>query len=127
MANATILYFDEIWNYDKTSRIFRTIEPKNDSLWVTSFKDGVVTVDPTCGTNINTFARIIAGCFDEKSNFATELLKGFDVPDNTPFTSIKFVFNGALVTVTKENADANKIFNEWKPMLKSTVWNKRLI
>ena len=67
MANATILYFDEIWDYDKTSRIFRTIEPKNDSLWVTSFEDGVATVDPICGTDINTFAKLIAGCFDEKS------------------------------------------------------------
>ena len=126
MANATILYFDEIWDYDKTSRIFRTIEPKNDSLWVTSFEDGVATVDPICGTDINTFAKIIAGCFDEKSNFATELLKGFDVPYNTPFTSIKFVFNGALVTVTKENADANKIFKEWNAAMEANAEKYRL-
>lgn len=126
MANATILYFDEIWDYDKTSRIFRTIEPKNDSLWVTSFEDGVATVDPICGTDINTFAKLIAGCFDEKSNFATELLKGFDLPDNTPFTSIKFVFNGALVTVTKENADANKIFKEWNAAMEANAEKYRL-
>lgn len=126
MANATILYFDEIWDYDKTSRIFRTIEPKNDSLWVTSFEDGVATVDPICGTDINTFAKLIAGCFDEKSNFATELLKGFDLTDNTPFTSIKFVFNGALVTVTKENADANKIFKEWNAAMEANAEKYRL-
>lgn len=116
MAKATIVRFDEI-RKDNT-RIFRIIEPKildlieckNDYLCVGSFENGEVTVYAML--DIKTFAKIIAGCFDEKSNFATELLKGYDV--HTTFTSIKFKFNGVLVTVTKENADADKIFDEWK-------------
>ena len=65
------------------------------------------------GCNIWGFAELIAGCFDEDSNFASELLRAYDCDENTPFTGIKFEFNGVTILVTKENADKDKIYAEW--------------
>lgn len=120
MAKATIVRFDEI-RKDNT-HIFRIIEPRNsdliesvnDHLCVASFENGEVTIWPSLGLHMKNFAELIAGCFDEKSNFATELFKGYDVPHHKRFTSIKFDFNSIIITVTNENADADKIFDEWK-------------
>lgn len=126
MANTTIVYFDEIWDYDKTTRIFRTISPKRETLWVKSFENGIATIDPMCGTCITEFAAIVAGCFDEESNFGNEVLSAFDCDENTTFTGIMFEFNGVTLTVTKENADKDKIYEEWDAGMKANAEKYRL-
>ena len=114
MAKTTRVYFEGIWEHNNTSRIFRTIG--NDSirnLWVEGFEDGIVTVDPVAGCNINTFAEAVAGCFNDDSNFGTEVLRAYDCDENATFTGIKFKFNDVTLIVTKENADADGICKEW--------------
>lgn len=126
MGNATIVYFDEIWNCDKTTRIFRTVAPKKDSLWVSSFENGIVTINPTYGSTITSFAEIIAGCFDESSNFTYELSKAMGYSENTIFTGIKFDFNGITIMVTKENANKDKILANWNSSMKETAKKQHL-
>lgn len=113
MANTTIVYFDEIWNYDKTTRIFRTVAPKRDILLVSSFEDGIAMVKPMRGCNITAFAKTVAGCFADESNFRHEVFKAFECEENATFSGIKFEFNGVTFVVTKENADEHKIYEEW--------------
>lgn len=126
MANTTIVYFDEIWDYDKTSRIFRTIAPKRDTIWVKSFEDGIATVNPICGCTITEFAETVAGCFADGSNFGDEVLKAFDCEENDTFTGIKFEFNGVTLVVTKENADKDKIYEEWNAGMEANAEKYRL-
>lgn len=114
MAKTTRVYFEGIWEHNNISRIFRTIG--NDSirnLWVEGFEDGIVTVDPVAGCNINIFAEAVAGCFNDDSNFGTEVLRAYDCDENATFTGIKFKFNDVTLIVTKENADADGIYKEW--------------
>ncbi len=126
MTNATLVYFDGIWDYDNTTRILRVIAPKRDILWVTTFEEGIATVDPMAGCSIDSFAEVVAGCFDEQSNFAEELLGAFDCDEGTAFTGIKFEFNGVTLLVTKENSDANKIYAEWQAGMKANAEKYRL-
>jgi len=120
----TKVYFEEIWDYDKKTRIFRT--SKRDSLWVKSFEDGVAVADPMCGCSITSFAEMIAGCFDEDSNFKSELFRAFNCDENTAFTGIQFDFNGVTLLVTKENADKDKIYAEWDAGMKANAEKYRL-
>ncbi len=114
MAKATRVYFEGIWKYDNTSHIFRTIGNKAiNTLWVESFDNGIVTVGPTTGCTLNDFAEILEGCFNEKSNFGTEVMKAYNCDENTTFTGIRFKFNNVTVTVTKENANKDAILKEW--------------
>ncbi len=126
MANTTIVYFDEIWDYDKTTRIFRTVFPKRDTLWVSSFEDGIATVDPMCGSTITEFAETVAGCFADESNFGDEVIKAFECDENATFTGIKFEFNGVTLVVTKENADKDKIYEEWNAGIEANAEKHRL-
>lgn len=126
MANTTIVYFDGIWDYDNATRILRTLAPRTDTLWVSSFENGIVTIDPMCGSIITNVAEVVAGCFDENSNFASELLKAFDCNENTAFTGIKFDFNEVTVMVTKENADKYKIYAEWQAGMEANAEKHRL-
>lgn len=126
MANTTIVYFDGIWDYDNSTRILRAVAPKRDTLWVTSFENGIATIDPMCGSMITDVAEVVAGCFDEDSNFASELLKAFDCDENTAFTGIKFDFNEVTVMVTKENADKDKIYAEWHAGMEANAEKHRL-
>ena len=119
---ATKVYFAGIWENDGT-RIFRTSD--GDSLWITSFKDGIAVADPI-GGHIKDFSELIAGCFDEDSNFIAELLSAFDYEENTPFTGIKFDFNEVTILVTKENADKDKIYAEWQAGWNANVEKHRL-
>lgn len=126
MAKTTRVYFEGIWEPNNTSRIFRTIG--NDSirtLWVESFEDGIVTVDPVAGCNINTFAEAVAGCFNDDSNFGTEVLRAYDCDENATFTGIKFEFNGVTLIVTKENADADGIYKEWNAGMEANAEKHR--
>lgn len=126
MANATFVYFDGIWSYDNTTRILRVTAPKRDSLWVKAFENGIATIEPMPGCAINSFTEVVAGCFDEESNFAEELLEAFDRDYGTAFTGIKFEFNGVTLLVTKENADAGKIYAEWKAGIEANAEKYRL-
>lgn len=126
MAKATIVYFEEIWDYDKKSHIFRTVSPKRDSLWVSSFENGIATVDPMCGSTITEFAAMVAGCFEADSNFTEELLSAFECEEGTEFNGIKFEFNGVTLVVTKENADAEKIYAEWNAGMEANAEKYRL-
>lgn len=126
MTNTTLVYFDRIWEHDDTTRIFRVWDPEEDILWVKSFENGIVTIDPTLGCTINSFAEIVAGCFDEESNFTSELFPAFDCDEDTSFTGIKFEFNGVTLLVTKENADADKIYAEYKAGMEAIAEKHRL-
>lgn len=114
---ATMVYFDEIWGYDKQTRIFRTFD--RDTLLVKSYENGIAVVDPGCGTEITAFAGLVAGCFEVGSNFELELWRAYEfennvlVEDRTALTGIQFDFNGVTVSVTKENANAEQIVAEW--------------
>ena len=64
---------------------------------VKAFVKGVLTVVPPKGIHISDFANKIAGCFKEGSNLRW-------------VKAICFEFNEVPITVTAENADANKIW-----------------
>ena len=120
----TNVYFEEISNYDKKTRIFRT--SKRDLLWIKAFENGIAVADPMCGCSITSFAEMIAGCFDEDSNFKSELLIAFDCDENTAFKGIQFNFNGVILLVTKENADKDKIYAEFQAGLEANAEKYRL-
>ena len=63
---------------------------------VKEFIKGVLTVVPPKGIHIYDFAKKIAGCFKEGSNLRW-------------VKAIYFEFNEVPITVTAENADADKI------------------
>lgn len=94
MAKTTRVNFEGIWEYNNTSRIFRTIGNNEiPTLWVESFEDGIVTVASSGGYSIENFAEAIAGCFNEDSNFGIEVLRAYNCDKNATFIGIKFGFN----------------------------------
>ena len=122
MAKTTHVYFEGIWDHNNTSRIFRTIGNNAiRTLWVEGFEDGIVTVDHVAGCSIDTFAEAVAGCFNEDSNFGTEVLRAYNCDKNSTFTGIKFKFNGVTLVVTKENADKDRIYKDWKAGMEANV------
>ncbi len=116
---ATRVSFDKIWDYDKKTRIFRT--SSGHSLWIKSFENGIATADPMGSCTITSYAEMIAGCFDEDSNFTSELLRAFDCETDTNFIGIQFEFNCVMILVTKENADKDKIYAEWNAGMKANA------
>jgi hypothetical protein len=122
MAKTTLVRYEGIWDYDKTTRIFKTIgNPKIRSLWVEGFEDGIATINPAGGSEIHDFAEAVAGCFSDNSNFGTLLLRAYNCDKNATFTGIKFEFNGVTLIVTKENADAERIYQEWDAAFEANV------
>ncbi len=109
---ATKVNFYRIWEHDNKTRIFQTLN--NGFLWVSSFKDGIAVVEPSWGSDIDSFSSLVAGCFDDCSNFEIELCKAFDYDFETTLNGIQFEFNGVTILVTKENADKDKIVEEWR-------------
>ena len=112
MSNATLVYFDRISEDDNTTRIFQMLEPKRDTIWVDSFENGIATIRPMYGYSIKFFAEVVAGCFAEDSDFVSELFWAFGCDKDTDFKGIKFECNGVTLLVTKENSDADKIYDE---------------
>lgn len=104
-------YFQETWDFDKQTKIFRT--SSDNTLWIKSFDSGIATADPPCGGKLTEFAAIVAGCFDEDSNFAKELFNAFGCSEDAHFSGIQFTFNGVSILVTEENANKDKIYSEW--------------
>lgn len=71
---------------------------------VKSFDKGVLVIEPE-GCNIHSFAKKVAGCFEEGSNF-------------NGLKAIEFEFRGAYVLVTAKNADPDKIVKLWNEKTK---------
>ena len=115
MGKTTMVYFNN--NFEEDYRILRTSSKKIEILYVEAFKNGIATISPIGGYNINDFAEVLAGCFEEDSNFASELLRAYECDENTTFKGIQFTFNDATVTVTKENAEASRIYEEWNAIM----------
>lgn len=127
MAKTTHVYYEGIWEHNDKTHIFRTLGNKAiRTLWVEGFENGIATVDPVAGTSIDTFAEAVAGCFNEDSNFGAEVLKAYNCDENTTFIGIKFEFNGVTLTVTKENADKDRIYKDWKAGLEANAEKHRL-
>lgn len=68
---------------------------------VISFSAGVLTIEPPSGAYIYSFARRIAGCFNQDSN-----LYGVK--------AIEFTFNEVHVSVTAQTATPEKIVQLWE-------------
>lgn len=93
-----------------TQVIFEDVFPYDGSLWcrfdngevfkVKSLNEGVMVIAPVCGSTLDSFAKNVAGCFEEGSNF-------------NGLKAIEFEFNGVYVSVTTKNADPNKIIQFW--------------
>lgn len=126
MAKTTRVYYEGIWEHNNSTHIFRTIGNNAiRTLWVEGFEDGIVTVHPVAGCSIDTFAEAVAGCFNEDSNFGTEVLGAYNCDKNSTFTGIKFEFNGVTLVVTKENADKDRIYKDWKAGMEANAEKHR--
>lgn len=111
MANTVRVYYVGVSEHNNSSRIFQLIGFwRIRNIWVDAYEGGFATIDPIF-CNIYDFAVIVANCFDDESNFAIEVMKAYNC--DTPFVGIKFTFNGITLTVTRENANADKICQEW--------------
>lgn len=123
MAKTTCIQFDRI--YDDT-RIFWTIGNNSvERLTVENFEDGIVTVTPLA-CNFNDFVETVSGCFNDDSNFGTEVLRAYNCNENDTFKGIKFEFNGITLTVTKENADVERIYQDWNAIVNAITKKRRL-
>ena len=95
-----------VWNYEHVH-----------SIYVKGYKNGFAKIEPFEGTPIQEFAEFVEGIFHPSSNFALYVCDMYHVPTES-FKGIKFLFNGVHLTVTKENANAKKIYEEWKKEIK---------
>ncbi len=87
---------------------------KGPLIYVHSFQDGIVEVQPCSGAIIDGFAEIIEGCFAPSSNFERVILKTFNAKPGTKVKGIKVVFNDIHVcTATKETHNAREITRKY--------------
>ena len=96
------------------------------TFWVTRFENGIATVDPPAGIRIDNFIEAVVGCFDEDSNFGTEVLEAYNCDENATLIGIKFEFNGVILTVSKENADKDRIYKDWNASMEANAEKNRL-
>lgn len=94
---ATQVRFEEVFSNDG-SLWFRFDD--GEAFSVLSLNNGVMVIEPICGCTINSFAKNVAGCFEEGSNF-------------NGLKAIEFEFNGAYVSVNAKNAEPGKIVQLW--------------
>lgn len=94
---ATQVRFENVFSCDG-SLWFRFAN--GDAFRVMSLNEGVMVIDPICGCAIHSFAKNVAGCFEEGSNFYG-------------LKAIEFEFSGAYVSVTAKDADPDKIEQLW--------------
>ena len=122
MSNVTIVVYDKkiVSRENKVTYVFKTIGGKSNRIWVHSFKDGVVTLDPMIGFIIDEIANVISGCFNKNSNFPEELSKVFK-KEKRHLKRINFEFDDVLMSVTSRNADKNQIVTEWEKKLINSV------
>jgi len=107
--------------YTEDKQVFRVLE----------FKDGIVKLDPLCGTYIEAYAKAVAGCFRVRSNFKVELAKVFGEPTKDTlkdilFTTITFNFNGAKIFVNRLNANEKQICAQYRKKMKEIAECERL-
>lgn len=87
---------------------------KGPLIYVHSFENGIVEVQPWSGAIIDHFAKVIEGCFAYGSNFEKEILKTFKAEPGTEVKGIKVVFNDIHVcTATKESHNAREITRKY--------------
>lgn len=94
---ATQVRFYNVFSYDG-SLWFRFDD--GVAFIVKSLNEGVMVIKPIFNGTIYSFAKNIAGCFEEGSNFYG-------------LKAIEFEFNEAYVSVTAKNADPDKIVQLW--------------
>lgn len=94
---ATQVRFEGVFSCD-SSLYFRFSDGK--AFIVKSINEGIMVIEPICGSTIHSFAKNVAGCFEEGSNF-------------NGLKAIEFEFNGAYVSVTAKNAVPDKIVQLW--------------
>lgn len=99
MAKTTTVYFEKICDYDKNSIIFRTVSPKENTILVKSFEDGVVVVEPMDYCTITDIAEIAAGCFVDDSNFLDEIIEHLNIDKNSGINGINIKFHGLTIKV----------------------------
>lgn len=104
---ATHVNFEKNCDYDKRTRIFQI--SNKGSLRIKSFKNGIAVIEAMMGCSITWFAEMISGCFDEESNFKSELFKAFNCDENTTFIGFRFDYLGETILITKENSDKSQI------------------
>lgn len=83
------------------------------TLWIKKFDNGIVKVDAGPAVNIYKFAEIIAGCFHPRSNFKKEILALYNYGKEAEIKGIEINFNDRHILVTKENAFAQRICDEY--------------
>ena len=128
MAKTTHVYLEGfLGQYNSAIYWFRTIDTDSIlSLCVIGIEDGIVKVVPYNNCSITEVAEVVAGCFNDDSNFGTAVLRAYDCDENATFTGIKFSFDGVTLTVTKENANAEKIYGEWNAGMEANAEKYRL-
>lgn len=99
---ATQVRFQDVFSCDG-SLCFRFGD--GEAFCVKSLNEGVMVIDPIHVCTIHSFAKNVAGCFDEGSNF-------------NGLKKIEFEFSGAYVSVTAKNADPDKIVQLWNKKIK---------
>ena len=106
MAKATLVYFDGICKHDGiSSRAFRVIDNRKiNTILVESFENGIATIDSIGVYCSSDLAEVVSGCFDDESNFEAEVLNVFNCK-NTRLNGIKFMFNGVIILITRDNSN----------------------
>ena len=98
--------------YDKCKNPSKYTPRKRDFIWLNSYEGGVAKIGASAGMDIFAFVKIIAGCFEEISNFRTVVQTIFELEE--PFKGIEMCFNDVKVFVNKENAIEENILNEFR-------------
>lgn len=97
---------------DNEGYIFRT--DNEMELIVYSFERGIATLGSKVEHSITSFIGMIVGCFDENSNFESELLKAFNCNEKNKLSGIQFKFDDERLLVTVEKKDNEKnIMAKW--------------
>lgn len=99
----TNVYFDGNWTMVQGQ--------PNVFFKVLKFEEGIAEIDVPSTMDVASFARAVAGCFKPHSNFGKMMKKKFESTEH--FRAIKFKFNDIPITVTKSNANAEKIIREY--------------
>lgn len=101
-----MVVFDRLSAWDRPLFVFRVIG-SDEEIYVDNFCNGIATIwckDATC---IN--AETIAGCFDDESNFASELCKIFineeasSTTDKLEAIHLKISSNSMTLEIKKNN------------------------
>ncbi len=79
---------------------------------VKDYKDGIALIDPPVGVYKKVFAEFVSGIFHPDSNFSKVVCDALNVPRSS-FRGVRFSFKNIEIVVTKENSDADVIYNSW--------------